>query len=116
MVAQRILVIDDQVPIVELVADILSDAGYEVTAVADPGPLLSPDRPALDYDLMVIDIVMPQIDGITLRQLLRRSGCRCPTLFITGLVNHRFADPGRNILHKPFRPQELLDSVNRLLT
>lgn len=78
----RILVFDDNADIRELLHTALSSKGYEVTTLSDPSefPFLykgdcpcSPEKPCAD--ILIADIVMPNIDGIEFYKKLKGNGC-----------------------------------------
>ncbi|MEO0853250.1 MAG: response regulator transcription factor [Cyanobacteria bacterium J06648_11] len=117
----RILVIDDDPAILELVAVNLELAGYEVFQAADgiKGQALALQ---LLPDLMVLDLMLPQVDGFTVCQRLRRDErtADIPLLMLTALGQTQNKVEGFNAgaddyLTKPFEIQELLVRVRALL-
>ncbi|GLY33901.1 response regulator transcription factor [Kineosporia sp. NBRC 101731] len=78
----RILVVDDDPGIGELLVSALGFAGFTVTAVTDAADALKIIT-AGETDAMVLDVMMPGIDGFDLLQLLRSKGDRLPVLFLT---------------------------------
>ncbi|GAA3610389.1 response regulator transcription factor [Kineosporia mesophila] len=80
--ADRILVVDDDPGIGELLVSALGFAGFAVTAVSDAADALKIIT-AGEADAMVLDVMMPGIDGFDLLQLLRAKGDRLPVLFLT---------------------------------
>jgi two-component system, NtrC family, nitrogen regulation response regulator NtrX len=84
MSAAHILVVDDEADIREMVQDILEDEGYAVTAAANADEA----RRALeqnDLDLILLDIWMPDVDGITLlRDWARAGDLECPVVIMSG--------------------------------
>ena len=65
MSISHVLVVDDEADIRALIQEILSDEGYEVTAAADAGEARAA-RVDTEFDLILLDIWMPDTDGITL--------------------------------------------------
>ncbi len=70
-------------------------------------------------DLLVIDVVMPIIDGPELLSKIRRLGNRIPAIFMTGQENIEFKDRGKlepiiGIIHKPFSPALLGEDLLNL--
>ena len=113
----RILLAEDDTGMREYLTRALERAGYHVTAV-DRGTAAVPLLQAHAWDLLLTDIVMPEMDGIELAQ---RAGELCPGLrvmFITGFaaVTLQAADavPQARILSKPFHLRELVLEVDRL--
>src|SRR5512133_3175687 len=109
----RILVVDDEPDVAASVAQILEDAGF-VTTVATSAQkalaLISQSRP----DLVVLDIIMPDMDGIAICRKIRSDPylCQLPIIFLT--AKGRSADVARGLdaggddyLVKPFDVIEL---------
>ncbi|MFC0550200.1 response regulator transcription factor [Planotetraspora thailandica] len=113
------LVVDDDAEVREAVARALRGEGYRVTTAGDgEGALAAIARSA--PDLMVLDVLMPRLDGLEVCRTLRRKGHRLPVLVLTALadVGDRVAglDAGADdYLIKPFAVQELFARVRALL-
>jgi len=113
---QILLAEDDQV-MREYLTRALQKSGYAVTAV-DRGtaalPLLETER----FDLLLTDIVMPEMDGIELAQRAGELAADMRVMFITGFaaVTLRAGEtiPNARILSKPFHLRELVAEVDRL--
>jgi CheY-like chemotaxis protein len=104
----RLLVVDDDINLRELLMDTLNSIGYSADAAADGYEALQKltDR---SYDLMITDIKMPGIDGVALLKKVRRRYPRLPVLFITGYPSPEIigrASPD-GFLAKPFRIQHV---------
>ena len=117
----RVLVIDDDPAILELVSVNLDLAGYEVFKAPDgiKGQALALQ---LLPDLMVLDLMLPKVDGFTVCQRLRRDErtAEIPLLMLTALGQTQNKVDGFNAgaddyLTKPFEIQELLVRVRALL-
>jgi len=116
--APRILVVEDDRELGELLTRLLSDAGYRVDLAGDGqrGLHLALTR---GYDVFVIDRGLPGIDGLDLTVRLRRRGVRTPVLILTayGALADRVAglDAGaEDYLTKPFEVDELLARLRAL--
>jgi DNA-binding response OmpR family regulator len=115
----RILVIEDETPMRTALADILTDEGYRVLAAADGETGLKKaveEKP----DLILLDIMMPRLDGYAVCAELRRRANPVPVLMLTakGMVEDRVKglDVGADdYLVKPFSTEELLARVRALL-
>src|ERR1035441_2267851 len=84
MTASRILVVDDEADIRSLLKEILSEEGYDVEVAADAAQARS-SRAAQVPDLVLLDIWMPDTDGITLlREWLVSAGYHCPVVMMSG--------------------------------
>lgn len=119
MSSERLLVIEDELPMRTALQDILAAEGYRILSAADGESGL---RRAVDErpDLILLDIMMPKLDGFALCAELRRLGHRMPVLMLTakGLVEDRVTglDAGADdYLVKPFSTEELLARVRALL-
>ena len=114
-----ILVVDDDAPIRRMLDRTLSAEGYVVETVADGGEALAAvERSA--PDLVVLDIGMPGVDGLSVSRRLRAKGLAVPVLLLTARdsVPDRVAglDAGADdYLVKPFATEELLARVRALL-
>jgi Response regulators consisting of a CheY-like receiver domain and a winged-helix DNA-binding domain len=117
----RILVIDDDPAIAELVAINLEMAGYEVSQAEDgiKGQALALQ---LLPDLIVLDLMLPKVDGFTVCQRLRRDErtADIPVLMLTALGQTQYKVEGFNAgaddyLTKPFEIEEMLARVRALL-
>ena len=118
---QRILVIDDEKPFCEVVAEILLSDGYCVQKAFSAGQALT-ILESLDPTLIIIDIMMPDIDGLTLVRRLRALPrfANLPIIMSSAkfLAEDREAalEAGANLfLTKPFSAQELRDSIHQTL-
>lgn len=113
----RILLAEDEAAMRTYLARALENAGYEVVAV-DRGtaalPLLETER----FDLLLSDIVMPEMDGIELAQHCAALSPATKVMFITGfaavtLKASRDA-PQAKVLSKPFHLRDLVLEVERI--
>jgi PAS domain S-box-containing protein len=112
--SRRVLVIEDEPWVRSLVANVLLGGHYRVAVArdgADALRLLDAEREP--FDLIVTDMVMPSVGGLTLTKRLFDKGSRPRVLFISGYSNDtplELAAFGR-LLPKPFTPQQLLEAV-----
>ena len=84
MTSSQVLVVDDEADIRALIQDILSDEGYGVTAAADAGEARDA-RADKKFDLILLDIWMPDTDGITLlREWSDGGDLSCPVVIMSG--------------------------------
>lgn len=83
MVNEHILIIEDEAAIQSILAELLMDAGYAVTTASDGLEGISKFRER-QYTLVVLDIMMPKIDGYTVCQLIR-SESDVPIIMLTAL-------------------------------
>lgn len=115
----RVMVADDDRAIRESLQRLLGHEGHLVDTAADGAAALEAHRRD-PVDLIVLDLVMPTLDGVTLCRVLRSEGDRTPVLMLTARseTSDRVAglDAGADdYLPKPFDPEELLARVRALL-
>ncbi|MBS0482445.1 MAG: response regulator [Proteobacteria bacterium] len=113
----RILLAEDEEAMRTYLARALENAGYEVIAV-DRGTAAVPLLEMGDFDLLLSDIVMPEMDGIELAQRCAEISPRTKVMFITGfaavtLKASREA-PAAKVLSKPFHLRDLVLEVERI--
>jgi DNA-binding response OmpR family regulator len=117
--AAHILVAEDQTDIRELLVMNLRSAGYEVSAVGDGREALVRfnERPS---DLLILDLMMPRMDGLEVCKALRAQGSATPILMLTAKTTELDRVLGLELgaddyLTKPFSLAELLARVKALL-
>jgi len=115
----RILVVDDELPMRTALTELLQSEGYRVTSAQDGEQALEMAC-GTDYDLILLDIMMPKIDGLTVCRELRKRGRTMPILMLTARarVDDCVAglDSGADdYLVKPFSLTELLARVRAQL-
>jgi DNA-binding response OmpR family regulator len=118
--APRILVVDDEPSILGLARAILEPQGYRVSTAGDGREALR-ELAGGRYDLVLTDIVMPDMEGIELLRRLRSQRTGVPVVVMSGNpVGMKFLQTARHLgasgtLHKPFSIQELTLTVERAL-
>jgi len=115
----RLLVVDDDADIVELLAASLRFSGFEVTTARnghDALALASSSRP----DLIVLDVMMPGLDGLSVVRRLREGGSRVPVVLLTAkdATEDRVAGltiGGDDYITKPFSLEEVVARIRAVL-
>jgi two-component system, OmpR family, response regulator len=115
----RVLVAEDDHRLRALLEQVLAEAGWEVTAVGDGRQAHLLARDGRDHDVLLLDIGLPGMDGITICRRLRDDGVVTPVLMLTakGQVADRITglDSGADdYLPKPFDIDELLARLRAL--
>ncbi len=115
----RLLIIEDELPMRTALCETLAADGYKVRSVSD-GETGLERALSEEHDLILLDVMMPKLDGYALCRELRRRGRRTPVLMLTakGMVDDRVdgLDAGADdYLVKPFAMRELLARVRALL-
>ena len=116
---ERILLVDDEPSIRRLVLDSLGQLGYQMRSANDGREALQRVREA-QFDLLIIDLVMPEMSGRELLETLNAMGYSSRTLMISGYSIGEHADDliaqgADAFLAKPFRPDDLARSVRQIL-
>src|SRR5262249_18397158 len=114
----NVLVVDDDQPIVDLIAEVLADEGYHVRALGDASSALAAIK-AEPPDLVLLDLRMPGIDGVDLFRLLSERGLATMPIILMTADNHAMQELGAQgvkfILLKPFELDTLLNCVAEAL-
>jgi PAS domain S-box-containing protein len=111
---QRVLLIEDEPSVRSLVASILLGAGYFVMLARNGGEgLRLIESEQTPFELVITDLMMPEISGARLAKLLEERGHPSRMLFISGYANVTPAEllPHGHLLPKPFTPAQLLAAV-----
>ncbi len=117
----RILVVDDEASIRDLLSKTLALAEYDVDTAPDGGAALDRLRSGpTDYDLLIADLKMPGMDGLTLIREVRRMKFDLPVIIITGFSTESSAIEAVNLgvagyLTKPFRVPQVLAAAAKAL-
>jgi two-component system OmpR family response regulator len=114
----RILIVEDDLEAAEAMARGLTEAGHDIVRGADGEEGLSAARDG-EFDVMVVDRMMPKMDGVQLVETLRREGDRTPVLFLSALgeVSDRvdgLQAGGDDYLVKPYAFPELIARIEAL--
>jgi two-component system OmpR family response regulator len=114
----KVLVIEDDADAAAFVKGVLSEAGHFVDVCGDGETGLKQAR-GEEYDALVVDRMLPGLDGIRLVKGYRDAGGRAPALFLSALgeVDHRVEGlqaGGDDYLTKPYAPSELVARVEAL--
>ncbi|WP_436533555.1 PAS domain S-box protein [Actinoplanes sp. HUAS TT8] len=119
---RRILVVEDEEQVRDIVCRLLRKAGYQVFAAPHPAEALRLCREeALEFDVLLSDVIMPGMSGTQLYDELRRDRPWLPVLFMSGYTSGP-APGGKELpadaplIRKPFEAQTLLNEVHRVVT
>ena len=114
----KILIVEDEKMLAEILSDTLSDRNFDVRLAYDGIHALEVIKKE-PFDVIVSDVMMPNLDGYSLAKKLRNEGCNTPILFLTALsatedVVKGFETGGNDFLKKPFAIDELIVRVKAL--
>ena len=119
---KRLLVVDDEAPVLRLVARILATDNYDVsTAESGDAAMRLLQNPALGpVDLLVTDLQMPGMNGRELAIQVRRLHPQVRVLYVTGFADTLFKGvqelgPGESFIEKPFGAEGLLEATRLLM-
>ena len=120
MSGRRILVVDDEPTVVELLKDILEAVGHQVDSAGNAAEAFERVRENI-YDAAILAFGLPDVDGVMLHRKLREvdSELATNTLFISGLVqtekNRGYYEAyGGGFVPKPFHAHEIIAALNRM--
>lgn len=109
---QTVLVVDDERYIVDLLADLLEEEGYGVRRAYDGAAALEIIEQHAP-DLVLADVMMPYLDGLSLVGKLRERGVRTPIILMSAAVTPRYTDV--TFVPKPFDIDHVLHVIAREL-
>lgn len=117
--AATILVVDDEEGIRKFFRQILVDVGYEVLLASNGLTGMAMLR-AFDPDLVLMDLVMPEAEGIQSIMDIRREEWQCKIIAISGAFGGKFLGAAKLLgadatLAKPVTPDKLVETVRQLL-
>ena len=117
---RRLLVVDDEAPILGIVRRILAPAGYEVVTAESPSTALTIAATQRPFDALITDFAMPDMNGDELARRLRLASPDLKVLYLTGFTDQLFTDKGtlwkaEAFLEKPASPRALREAVSLLL-
>ena len=122
---RKLLLVDDEKDLTSLLYTILQKSGYEVVFFNDPLLALERFKPRY-YDLMILDIRMPNMNGFELYRQIRRMDNRVKVCFLTAISEFKkygqyrkevYPKLGeRHFITKPVSNHELIGRINEMLT
>ncbi len=114
---KTILVVEDTAPFLRLVQTILEDAGFRVLTAPDAMEAIQVAEQAQTIDLLLSDVMMPDMSGPELAAKLKHSHPGMPVILMSGftggevlVLNH-----GWHFIQKPFVPVQLVTKINEVL-
>jgi len=119
--AETILVVEDEEVVRQLICTVLKDVGYQVLCASSPSEALQLSAKHLgNIDLLVTDVVMPEMHGPTLARQILGLRSEVKVLYVSGYSENDISDqgvlePGLEVLQKPFSKLFLLRKVREVL-
>ena len=117
---KRILVVDDAVVMRMMIKGILSKHGFEVVGEAQNGVEAVDKYRQLRPDLVTMDVVMPEMDGITaVKQIMAHDPAArivmCTSMGQQALVVEAIQAGAKSFITKPFQPPKIVETINKVL-
>jgi CheY-like chemotaxis protein len=113
-VSGRVLVVDDEVHVRQVLRDFLTTVGDEVATAASGTEALEL-VPTFQPDVVLVDMVMPGLSGVEVLDALRRAGVTVPVILISGHMI-RMPEGFFAMLRKPFDLRKLAEVVTAAMT
>jgi two-component system chemotaxis response regulator CheY len=119
-VSKRILVVDDAAFMRMMIKDILTKNGYEVSGEAENGAKAIDAYKETKPDLVIMDITMPEVDGITaVKEIKKVDGSAkiimCSAMGQQAMVIDAIQSGARDFIVKPFQADRVLEAVKKVL-
>ncbi len=116
----KILLLEDDIDLGETIAELLESVGYEVVWVKN-GDEAAEESYNGGFDLYLLDINVPQMDGFELLESLRRAEDETPAIYISAMTDIKTVAKGfdlgaEDFIKKPFEAQELLIRIKARLS
>ena len=116
----RVLVVDDAIFMRKMIADILEGSGMEIVGEADTGAVAVEKYTELSPDLVTMDIIMPEMNGIDAVKNIIASDPQakivmCSALGQQALVQDALSAGAKDFLIKPFNPSRVVEVVTKIL-
>ena len=118
--SKKVLIVDDAVVMRMMIKNILSKNGFEVVGEAQNGVEAVDKYVALQPDLVTMDMVMPEMDGIAaVRQIVAHDPnakiIMCTSMGQQALVVEAIQAGAKSFITKPFQPPKILETIQKVL-
>jgi CheY-like chemotaxis protein len=112
-----ILVVDDDLDVHKLTTAVLGEYGHDVLPAVCGSKALAILERGFAVDLLLTDVIMPAMDGVTLARRAQALRPGLPTIFVSGYVDAMVLPMGANcgFVRKPWRTTALVAAIDRLL-
>lgn len=117
---KRVLICDDAAFMRMMIKDILTKNGYEIAGEAENGAIAVEKYSELQPDLVLMDITMPQMDGIqALKKIRANDGnanvIMCSAMGQQAMVIEAIQSGAKDFIVKPFQPDRVLEAVRKVI-
>ncbi len=119
--AKRILIVDDAAFMRMMIKDILTKNGYQVCGEAENGAVALEQYKELKPDLVIMDITMPQVNGIEALKSIKEydpaaNVIMCSAMGQQGMVIEAIQAGAKDFIVKPFQAERVVEAVNKALS
>jgi DNA-binding NtrC family response regulator len=119
MNAMKILVVDDEEIVLESCQAVLEEAGFEAVLVSSADKALKAIIHE-DFSLLLIDVKMPEHDGMYLMQEMKKRWPGTPVIVMSGYytadtINEAIRMGAATFIAKPFEPEELINTIHQVI-
>jgi DNA-binding response OmpR family regulator len=113
---KKILIIDDEPDVCIVLESVLDENGFQADSYTEPLLVLENFK-AGTYDLLLLDIKMPDMDGFQLYQEMKKIDNKVKVCFLTaGEIYGQFAELDKDLFfRKPINNEELINEINRII-
>ena len=116
----KVMICDDAAFMRMMIKDILSKNGYEIAAEAENGQKAVDKYPEVKPDLVLMDITMPEMDGIQALKKIKEidAGANvimCSAMGQQAMVIEAIQSGAKDFIVKPFQPERVLDAVKKVI-
>jgi CheY-like chemotaxis protein len=118
----RVMVVDDEPDVISVLEIVLEDNGFEVDSFTDPIAALKDYKVGL-YDLLILDIKMPKMDGFELHDEIKKTDNKTKICFLTASEMYymksrreKYCSLEKDLfIQKPITNEELVQEINKIL-
>jgi DNA-binding response OmpR family regulator len=121
-VKQKILIVDDEPQLCNLLEVILTDSGYEVTTLQEAPQTIETIRRKGKPDLIILDVVMPEMTGWEVCDKIKEDPemANIPVMFLTVSADSKDVEKGftlgaESYMCKPFKPMDLVERIKTII-
>jgi FixJ family two-component response regulator len=107
-------IVDDEPSVRKAVGRLLRSAGYDVATYGTAEQLLDQLPENQESACILLDMLMPDVNGLALQERLKKAGSALPIVFMTGSVD-RIKGGTEGLLNKPVSKEKLFDAIERAL-
>jgi CheY-like chemotaxis protein len=110
MARKRVLVVDDELPVRELLGNMLDHLGHSWEAACNAAEALAKIE-STEFDLVLTDLNMPGMNGVELAREIKKRKQETPVILITGSQLQNLSPDIDRVLFKPFSAQQLREVI-----